>query len=84
MNLISPRINYEGYNKRIDLTPFAETIAETTYKMAFAGTSITVGNGKKIKGKDVVEEILRERLERVDEDPELKHADKWTQSTCLL
>ncbi len=33
VNLISPRINYEGYNKRIDLTPFADTIATTTYKI---------------------------------------------------
>ena len=26
VNLISPRFNYEGYNKRIDLMPFANTI----------------------------------------------------------
>ncbi len=81
VNLISPRINYEGYNKRIDLTPFANTIADATYKLASASVSITVANCKKMTGKDVVEEILRERLDRVNEDPELKHSDKWTQST---
>lgn len=81
VNLISPRINYEGYNKRIDLTPFANRIADTTYKISSASASIAVGDGKKMKGKDVVEEILRERLDRVNEDPDLKHTDKWTQST---
>ena len=83
VNLISPRFNYEGYNKRIDLTPFADTIADTTYKIC---SESAPGNGYKdpeTTGKRILQDILRDRWTKVKKDPDLKRSDKWTQSTVF-
>ena len=81
LNLICPRIDYEGYSKsHINLRPFAATIAETVYKIASESSPVT-GDGKVASGKDIVREILNERRDAILANAELKITDRWTQST---
>lgn len=81
INLISPRIDYEGYSKsHINLEPFADTIAETVYKIA-SESAPTGSDGKRTTGRDIVEEILKERLLAVRQNKDLLVTDKWTQSS---
>ena len=81
LNLICPRIDYEGYSKsHINLRPFAATIAETVYKIASESSPVT-GDGTIASGKDIVREILKERLDAILANAELKITDRWTQST---
>lgn len=80
INLISPRIDYEGYSKsHINLEPFASTIAENVYKIA--SQSAPVNAQSPITGKDIVREILNERFYAVRKNSDLLTTDKWTQSS---
>lgn len=92
-NLISPRINYESYGKfKIDLKPFANTIAETVYKVCSSYSSSFrkdgYGNnineyGERISVRSLLKELLKERLQNIEKDPSLKDRDRWTQSTVF-
>ena len=95
-NLVCPRIEYlGGYGKsRINLQPFASTIAETTTKIV-ASMPSSHGHGgysrydkewqqlfkKKKDKKYFLTQLLRGRWEAVQREPHLKIADRWTQST---
>ena len=83
VNLISPRFNYEGYNKRIDLTPFADTIADTTYKICSESAPSIGYKDPETTGKQILQDILRDRWTKVKKDPDLKRSDRWTQSTVF-
>ena len=83
VNLISPRINYEGYNKRIDLTPFANTISTTTYKICSESAPSIGYRDSETTGKQILQEILKDRLKKVEKNPDLKRSDRWTQNTVF-
>lgn len=83
VNLVSPRINYEGYNKRIDLTPFAKTIADTIYKTCSQSAPSIGYKDPETTGKQILQDILRDRWSEVQKDPDLKRSDRWTQSTVF-
>jgi hypothetical protein len=85
-NLISPRIDYKSYGKsNIDLSPFAEIIAETSVKASSGGGGV----GGSSLGKDsisvigLLRRLLKERFEAVKQDTTLKEKQKWTQSTVF-
>jgi hypothetical protein len=82
VNLISPRFNYEGYNKRIRLIPFANTIAATTYKICSESPPNIGYNDPETTGR-WLQDILSDRLRKVEKDPDLKRSDRWTQSTVF-
>ena len=93
-NLECPAISWMGMGKsRIDLQPFARTIAETTGSIASSMPSFHGHGGygygdrqwqykeSKDSKKDLLIELLRERWEAVKIDSDLKIDDRWTQST---
>ena len=87
-NLISPRIDYKSYGKSdIDLSPFAEVIAETAVKACLGGVgSFTPGissNEESISIIGLLRRLLKERFEAVKQDHSLKEKQKWTQSTVF-
>jgi hypothetical protein len=87
-NLISPRIDYKSYGKSdIDLSPFAEVIAETAVKACSGGVgSFTPGicsNEESITIIGLLRRLLKERFEAVKQDHSLKEKQKWTQSTVF-
>jgi hypothetical protein len=84
-NLISPRIDYKSYGKsNIDLSPFAEVIAETAVK-ACSGCGVGSSSPSKesVSVIGMLRGLLKERLEAVKQDPTLKEKQKWTQSTVF-
>jgi hypothetical protein len=93
VNLISPRIDYKSYGKSsIDLTPFADVIAETTVKACSGGSGGGLSRGIlfSINGTEepvsvigLLRRLLEERLVAVQQDPTLKEKQKWTQSTVF-
>jgi hypothetical protein len=80
VNLISPVVNYKNFSKsQIDVSPFADDIAERTIK-ACKGGGGPIPNGKPGR-KDVLKEILEERRDKwfaLDEISRQKHW--WTMS----
>ncbi len=83
VNLISPRIDFEGYGKeRINLGPFADTIAQTVYKIASESAPVSSGESR-LSGKDIVREILEKRRLAVKQNKDLLITDKWTQSSVF-
>ncbi len=87
-NLISPRIEYKSYGKSsIDITPFAEVIAETTAKVCSASsTTSRLSNSEAAEENSVIgflRALLRERYDALKRDPTLKDTQKWTQSTVF-
>ena len=81
MNLVSPRIDYGGYNKRIDLTPFVDTIANTTYRIASESAIGSGTDNKPVTGIGTLLEILTERNSVITGNEELMRKCGWTQST---
>ena len=86
-NLISPRIQYRSYGKsQIDLDPFVNVIAETTYKICTLGKkpSDTTNKDSNIRNAtDALTKILSDRLDAITKNPETKITDPWTQSTVF-
>jgi hypothetical protein len=87
-NLISPRIDYKSYGKSdIDLSPFADVIAETAVKACLGGVgSFTPGissNEESITIIGLLRRLLKERFETIKQDHSLKEKQKWTQSTVF-
>lgn len=84
-NLISPRIGYKSYGKsNIDLSPFADVIAETTVKACMGGSAQGILSSElsfSIIG--FLRRLLKERFEAVKHDLTLKEKQKWTQSTVF-
>ena len=86
LNLIAPRIEYKSYGKSdIDLDPFAGMIAGTVYKFC-SGDKRNENNSdsKPLTAEALLTSLLKERLHNIDENPNLKHTDRWTQSTGVL
>jgi hypothetical protein len=83
VNLVSPRIDYKGYNKRIDLTTFAKTIADTIYTICSQSAPSIGYKDPETTGKQILHDILRERWNQVKKDPDLMRSDRWTQSTVF-
>ena len=86
VNLISPRFDYQNYGKTIiDLKPFAETIADTIYKVCTA--RMNSGSKADYYVRDTAEglltELLKTRLEEIENEPSLIYTDRWTQSTVF-
>lgn len=84
LNLISPRFDYHNYGKTIlDLKPFAQAIADIIYKVCSARTNS--GSKADYYVRDTAEglltELLKTRLEEIEDEPSLIHTDRWTQST---
>lgn len=95
-NLISPVIDWlGGYGKsRIDLRPFADDIAKATSSVAYQMPSFHGSGGysrydkdwlnsfeKRNSIKDYLIELLHERRQEVNVNPDLKRTNRWTQST---
>ena len=80
-------MDYKSYGKsNINLSLFAEVIAETTVNACAAGTKSGLGifsekNSVSIVG--LLRKLLSDRLEVVQNDPSLKEMQKWTQSTVF-
>jgi hypothetical protein len=75
---LSPRINYESYGKfKIDLNPFANTIAETVYRVCSTSSSSAKDggannideHGERITVRSLLKELLKERLQNIEKDP---------------
>jgi hypothetical protein len=79
-NLVCPKINYQSYGKsRIDFSPFAHDVAETTV-LACMGGGGRSSDGQPSK-RQVLMEVLEERKHKWDSlnnAERLKH--QWTQS----
>src|SRR5215469_13506187 len=83
VNLISPRVEYKSYGKSdIHLEPFAHTIAETVYKTCSCGSRDNSDN-KPLTAEALLTSLLNERLDNIQENPNLKYTDRWTQSTVF-
>ena len=84
LNLISPRIDYEDYAKtHLNLRPFARTMADSLYKICSRNGpgANNERDREKISARDILIEVLQERWIAVQENPNSKCIDKWTQST---
>lgn len=82
VNLISPKIDFRSYGKSIiDVTPFADVIAETTAKACKGGGGNSGGNEDKKKATEIFQKFLGERLREVQNNPRLKLTDPWNTST---
>ncbi len=90
VNLLSPRIDYNSHNKsNINLEPFAEVFANDFYKFCKSPPPSSSLIYRKNNGGNVNDTtnigqlriLLRERLNSVSKNPELKKTDRWTQST---
>jgi hypothetical protein len=87
-NLVSPRVDYKSYGKSsIDLTPFADVIAESTAKTCSGSSSTSrlssTGNEEANSVIGFLRGLLKQRYEGVKKDPALKDRQKWTQSTVF-
>ncbi|HYV51768.1 MAG TPA: DUF2399 domain-containing protein [Candidatus Eisenbacteria bacterium] len=83
VNLISPRVEYKSYGKSdIHLEPFAHTIAETVYKTCSCGSRDNSDN-KPLTAEALLTSLLNKRLDNIQENPNLKYTDRWTQSTVF-
>jgi hypothetical protein len=86
VNLISPRIDYNSHSKsNINLLPFAETFSKELYRTCKSSNSNNNRNknDNSNEGTNIgqLRILLKERLESVLNNPELKNTDRWTQST---
>jgi hypothetical protein len=79
-NLVCPKINYQSYGKsRIDFSPFAHDVAETTV-LACMGGGGRSSDGKPSK-RQVLLEVLEERKHKWDSfDNAERQKRQWTQS----
>ena len=79
INLVSPKLNYRSYGKsRIDFSPFASAIAETTIKACMGGGR---GSDGKPAKNSVLLDILRDRKDKWESmDPMERIKNWWTMS----
>jgi hypothetical protein len=83
VNLISPRVEYKSYGKSdIHLEPFAPMIAETVYKICSC-SSRNNNDNKPLTAEALLTSLLKERLDNIEENPNLKNTDRWTQITVF-
>jgi hypothetical protein len=85
-NLISPRIDYRSYGKsNIDLSSFAEVIAETAAKACSGGSGVggSLPRKESISVIGLLRRLLEKRFDAVKQDPTLKEKQNWTQSTVF-
>jgi hypothetical protein len=89
VNLISPRINYRSYGKAsIDLSPFANLIAEATVKVCSGNSACNIpfgseGSESRVSIIGLLRRLLSERYDAVKRNPVIKDKQKWTQSTVF-
>lgn len=91
VNLISPRIDYNGLNKsKINIVPFVETFSKKLYK--FCKSPNNNNNKNKSNNNNSNNDstnigqlriLLKERLEDIKNDPSLLEKGEWTMSTVF-